>query len=303
MTDTHLRRIPDAGLFAICSLIWGSTWFAITFQLGSVPPSASVGWRFLLAGCVLLIVCALRGESLRLARREYLWAALQGFLLFGVSYVCVYRAEQYIASGLMAVLNSMMLPFNLIGMCVAFAQPLGARSLLGAGLGVFGIVLVFWPELTSMQDSWIGVGFGLSAALLASLGNLVAQRNRNVGQPILAGTGLAMVMGGASALLLTVLIGEPIRFDAHAPYVFSLLYLALLGSVVAFLAYFTLIGRIGAGRAGYMAVTVPILALMISGAFEGLVWHVWTVAGVVCAALGNIVMLAPQTPPTRKGRA
>ncbi|MFT3734531.1 MAG: EamA family transporter [Rhodocyclaceae bacterium] len=285
--------LPNAALYLIATLIWGSTWLAITWQLGEVPPAVSVGWRFLLAGCVLLAWCRLRGESLRLPRREYLWCLWQGILLFGVSYVCVYEAERWIASGLMAVLNSAMLLFNLLGMRLAFGKRIDAQSLIGVALGTAGIALVFWPEVLAdhAAGSWRGIAYGLAAALIASCGNLVAQRNRQAAQPLLPGTGFAMLMGGASALLLAVLTGQTLAFDLRAPYVASLLYLALFGSVLAFLAYFTLIGRIGAGRAGYMAVAVPILALIMSGLFEGLQWTGWTVAGIACAVLGNVVML------------
>lgn len=285
--------LPNTALFFIATVIWGSTWLVITWQLGEVPASVSVGWRFLLAGSVLLAWSRLRGESLRLPRRELLWCLWQGVLLFGVSYVCVYEAERYIASGLMAVLNSAMLVFNLIGMRIAFGRHVEVRSLIGAALGVAGIALVFWPEVLAehADGSWRGIAYGLAAAFIASCGNLVAQRNREAAQPLLPGTGLAMILGGCSALLLAVLTGEPIRFDLHAPYVLSLLYLAVCGSVLAFLAYFTLIGRIGAGRAGYMAVAVPILALILSGLFEGLAWTGWTVAGIASAVLGNVVMM------------
>jgi drug/metabolite transporter (DMT)-like permease len=295
--------IPSTVLYLLATLVWGSTWLVITWQLGVVSPAVSVGWRFVLAGVVLLLWSAARGESLRLPRREYAWCLLQGVLLFGVSYVCVYEAERYIASGLMAVLNSSMLVFNLMGMHIAFGRKMDGRSVLGAGLGVLGIVLVFWPELSAAQtdDGWHGIVFGSAAALIASLGNLVAQRNRQAAQPLLPGTGFAMLLGGGSALLLALALGQPLAFDVRAPYVLSLLYLSLFGSVLAFLAYFTLIGRIGAGRAGYIAVAVPILALVISGFFEGLAWTGWTVAGVACAVLGNVVMLRGPS-DTRAGK-
>jgi len=209
----------------------------------------------------------------------------------------VYEAEHYIASGLMAVLNSSMLVFNLIGMRLVFGKAFGKRSLLGAGLGMLGIVLVFWPELALVSESGSlpGVFFGALAALLASAGNIVAQRNGNAQLPLLPSTGLAMCIGGTCALLITAALGKPIVFDWHPAYLASLIYLAVFGSVIAFLAYFTLMGRIGAGRAGYMAVAVPILALVLSGLFEGFAWSVWTVAGISCAVIGNVVMLGENT--------
>jgi len=285
--------LPSQLLYLFASLIWGSTWMAITFQLGTVDPAASVGYRFLLAGVLFLIWSRGRGEACLLPLPQLRWSALQGVLLFGFSYTLTYEAERHIASGLMAVLNSSMLLFNLIGMRIAFGRKLDGKSMLGAGLGGVGIVLVFWPELVTVKDasSWLGVACGLAAALLASCSNLVSQRNYQTGVPLLAGTGWAMILGGVTALLISLAQGHSLSFDMRLAYIASLLYLAVFGSVIAFACYFTLIGRIGAGRAGYVAVAVPILALILSGFFEGFVWHVWTVLGIVCAVAGNLIML------------
>lgn len=286
--------MPNILLYVVATLIWGSTWLAITFQYGHVPASASVAYRFLLAGTLLLVWCALRGERLRLSGREFAWAALQGVLMFGVSYMLVYEAERHIASGLMAVLNSSMVVMNLVGMRLAFGRAIDRKSLLGAGLGILGIALVFWPELREVRaaSSWLGVGCGLAAASLASLGNLVAQHNRNIALPLLPSIGYGMLVGGSTALIFTLLSGQPLVWDSRPSYLLALLYLAGFGSVLAFAAYLTLLGRIGAARSGYVAVAVPIVALLLSGLFEGFVWHGWTIAGIACAAAGNVIMLA-----------
>lgn len=285
--------LPSFFLYLLATLIWGSTWMAITFQFGKVDPAASVGYRFLLAGLVFLAWSAWRGEGWRLPGRHLRWAALQGVLLFGISYTATYEAERHIASGLMAVLNSATMLFNLIGLRIAFGKRPDGRSLLGAGLGGFGILLVFWPELIHVNSAsaWLGVAFGLGAAVLASVGNLVAQRNHQHQVPLLAGIGWAMLCGGATALVIALAKGEALSFDFRPAYIVSLLYLAIFGSVIAFASYFTLIGRIGAGRAGYVAVAVPILALLISAFFEGFVWQLWTVLGIACAVAGNLIML------------
>lgn len=153
-----------------------------------------------------------------------------------------------------------MLLFNLIGMRLAFGRKLDGKSLLGAGLGGVGIVLVFWPELATVQDAsgWFGVACGLAAALLASCSNMVSQRNHPGGVPLLAGTGWAMILGGATLLLISLAQGHPLAFDARPAYIASLLYLALFGSVPLLLLHPDRAHRRGAG--GYIAVAVPILA-------------------------------------------
>lgn len=288
-----MPALPSFALYLLSSLIWGSTWMAITFQFGRVDPAASVGYRFLLAGLLFLAWSVRRGEGWRLPAVHLRWVALQGVLLFGISYTATYEAERHIASGLMAVLNSATMLFNLIGLRIAFGKRLDAKSLAGAGLGCLGIVLVFWPELANVNgtSAWLGVAFGLSASVLASVGNLVAQRNHQHKVPLQAGIGWAMLFGGATALLIALGKGEALVFDTRPGYIASLLYLSIFGSVIAFASYFTLIGRMGAGRAGYVAVAVPILALVLSGFFEGFRWQLWTVLGIACAVAGNLVMM------------
>ncbi|WP_269533189.1 DMT family transporter [Chitinimonas sp. BJYL2] len=280
-------------LYAIATLIWGSTWLAITFQLGTVPVTASVAYRFLIAAVIVLAWAAWRGDRLRLRVQEWQWAAAQGALMFGISYMLVYAAEAHIASGLVAVLNSTMVVMNLIGMRLAFGRPIERKSLLGAALGLAGIVLVFWPELQDVQgrSNWTGIACGLLAAVVASAGNIVAQHNRNLDIPLLPGIGIGMLTGGLASLAYTLLSGESLRFDWRPAYLLSLAYLAIFGSVLAFASYLTLMGRIGAARAGYIAIAVPIVALVLSTLFEGFNWQWLTVFGILCAAAGNVIML------------
>jgi drug/metabolite transporter (DMT)-like permease len=178
-------------------------------------------------------------------------------------------------------------------MRIAFSKPTEAKSAMGALLGISGIVLVFWRDLTALHPSGMmqGVALGLGAALLASLGNLVAQRNRNANLPLLPTISVGMMFGGGLALLITLCLGKTLTFDPQPRYLAALAYLAVFGSVLAFAAYLTLMGRVGAAKAGYIAVAVPVVALLFSGWFEGFVWRPQTIAGMVLVVLGNIVML------------
>src|SRR5271167_1669901 len=134
-------------LFAVCMLIWGSTWLAITFQLGVVAPEPSVAYRFALAALLLAAWCLATGRSLRFALSQHPWFAAQGILLFGLNYLCVYQAELRIASGLVALLFSLIVFLNLLGVRIFFATPINPRTLLGAMVGVSGVTLLFWREL------------------------------------------------------------------------------------------------------------------------------------------------------------
>jgi drug/metabolite transporter (DMT)-like permease len=284
-----------AALFLLCSAIWGSTWLAITFQLGTVAPEASVAYRFALAAALIAIGCLSSGRSLRFAPRVHALLAAQGALMFGLNYVAVYRAEQYVASGLVAVLFSTIVFMSLVGTRIAFGTPIRARALAGAALGVGGVALLFLPELAVARverDAAAGIALGLGATLLATGGNLVSMRMQQLRLPIFETTAWGMAYGALVAALVAALLGVQWTFDASLPYVASLAYLAVLGSVVAFGAYLTLLSQVGAGPSSYVGVTTPVVAMALSTAFEGYRWSVEAAVGVVLAIAGNVLVMS-----------
>jgi len=283
-----------AGLFVAPALLWGSTWYAITLQLGVVPPEVSVVYRFALAAMLLAAWCAATGRSLAFPAREHLWIAAEGFTMFGLAYVFIYHAEQYVASGPLAVLFATFVFSNLAGARICFGDPLATRAIAGAVLGVGGVALLFLPEFTTMHaDSKTakGIAFGLASVLLASAGNMVAVRNSKAGLPLMPvvawGMGYGAVIAAASALVS----GAAWTFDPRAAYVASLVYLAMAGSILAFGTYLTLVERIGAGPASYVGVATPVVAMTISTFLESYRWTPMAVAGIALAVAGNVLVL------------
>ncbi|HVU24111.1 MAG TPA: EamA family transporter [Opitutus sp.] len=284
----------NLGLYLTAVLIWGSTWFAITFQLGRVPPEVSVAYRFALASALLFAWCGLKRLRLRYGWREHRWFALQGALLFGLNYVLVYLAEAEISSGLVALIFSMIVFMNIVFTRVFFATRIRGATIMGALLGVGGVVLVLLPEIhhgAGRGSVLWGAGFAAVSTVSASLGNIVSARNQRHGLPIMQANAFGMLYGGLLVGLYAAVVGRPFVFEATAPYVGSLVYLALFGSVVAFGTYLTLVGRIGADRAGYVGAAIPIVAVLLSTLFEGLRWHAVTFAGVALCLAGNVLVL------------
>jgi drug/metabolite transporter (DMT)-like permease len=282
------------GLYLTSVLIWGSTWLVITFQFGPVPPAVSVFYRFALASVVLLAWCRARGLRLAFSVPEHLWMALQGVLLFGVNYVCVYLAEVEITSALVAVVFSLVVFLNIAGARLFFGTPFRSATLLGAVLGVSGVVLVFLPELrqeAAKGHASLGLVYSLAGAVTASLGNMVASRNHRRGFPVVQMNTFGMFYGALLVALYAVLSGQPFHVDWSVRYLLSLTYLTLLGSIVAFGAYLTLLGRIGADRAGYVTVAIPVVALLLSSLFEGMRWNGLLVLGFLLCLAGNVSVL------------
>jgi len=284
----------DLALYACAVLIWGSTWLAIKFQLGVVPPAVSVAWRFAAAALILMAYAGLRRLSLRFDARTHLWLAVQGLLLFGINYVLVYLSEQTLASGLVALIFSLITFFNIVGLRLFFSVPVKRAALGGAVLGVIGVALVFWPELVNFSVSpgrRTGVILALIATVFASLGNMAATRSHRIELPVVQGNAWAMLYGALFVAVYAALDGERFVFDGSIAYVVSLLYLAVFGSVIAFVAYLTLLGRIGADRAGYTAVAIPVVAVALSTFFEDLHWNAPMVAGIAMCVAGNVLVL------------
>lgn len=289
-------------LFLVPTVIWGTTWLAIKSQLGVVPPEVSVAWRFALAAALLLAWAALRGHRLRLTAREHLECAGLGLLLFGPHYVLVYRAEQVLTSGLVAVLFATMVFWTLLGARLAFGAPMPRSTIAGALIGVGGVGVLFWPELSAVEGS-AGIARGVAEAgvgtLIASAGTLWSQRVFSRGLGVVPGTAASMAWGAVLLLAGCLARGVPLGFDPRPAYVLSLLFLALFGSIVAFVAYLTLVQRLGAGPAGYTAAVIPVVAMAVSTLFEG---YRWTPSGAVGVGLvlgGSVLVLRARSRPAR----
>jgi drug/metabolite transporter (DMT)-like permease len=287
--------MSDSALFFVPVLIWGSTWLAITLQLGVVAPEVSVTYRFALASLLLAVGCVATGRSLRFKLRDHGFLAGVGLLMICVNYILIYRAERFVASGLVAVVYSTIVFMTPIGMRVAFGTPLRPRLFVAATLAVAGVALLFLPELELAArgggELALGVALVLAAVAACAAGNLIAVRNHNAGIPTITGTVWTLAYGTLFAAIVTIAGGSPWTFDARPAYVLSLAYLAVFGSVVAFVTYFALLKRVGAGPSSYIAVATPVIAMLLSTVFEGYRWTGTAVVGVVLAVLGNSLAL------------
>jgi drug/metabolite transporter (DMT)-like permease len=281
-------------IFAGCVAIWGTTWLAITYQLGPVAPEVSVGYRFLIAALLVAAWCGLRGLPLRFRPAEHAALALLGLAMYSVSYIFVYHAERHVASGLVAVGYSASPLLAMFGLRLAFGQAMTARMALGSVLGIAGIALVYLPEfgkLAAGGSAALGALFTAAAVLVTTIGGLVAHRNHHSGLHGWPTMAWSMGYGGLVALAVALALGRPLQFDPSPGYVLSLLYLAVPGSILAFAGFLTLLGRIGAARASYIGVMVPIVALLVSTVFEGFAWHPLTFAGIAVSVAGNVLVL------------
>lgn len=286
----------NALLYIATVLIWGSTWLAITFQLGEVDPLVSVSYRFTLAAILLLLFCLVSGKRMRFSARDHLFMALLGVSLFGINYWLFYLVTEHLTSGLVAVTFCTVVLMNAFNGRLFLGNRIQPHVVLAALIGLSGILLVFWDELLDFSlgsATSVALGMAFLATYSASLGNIISVRNQRAGLPVLQANAYGMVYGSMMMLGIALVDDRTFSFDWSLPYIGSLFYLSIFGSIAAFGAYLTLVGRLGAEKAAYASLLFPLVALQLSVWFEGYRWTGQSIAGLVLILLGNLIILAP----------
>ena len=281
-------------LYVIPAFIWGSTWLAITFQLGVVDPLVSVFYRFLLAAIILFIYCSMIKMNLKYNAKQHLFMALQGVFLFGINYWLVYLAEVNLKSGLVAVVFCTIIFLNIFNGLIFLKSKIRLNVVTSALIGFVGIILVFKDELlnfnfSSEKSSALILAF--LSVITASIGNILSAYNQKNKLPVVQTNAYGMLYGALLMLLLVFITNTPLSFDPSFRYISSLIYLAVFGSIIAFYSYLTLLGKIGADRAAYVTLVFPIIALLLSTFFEEYTWSLFALLGVVLITAGNFLML------------
>ncbi|MEM1160223.1 MAG: DMT family transporter [Pseudomonadota bacterium] len=281
-------------LFALTVLVWGSTWIMMKFQLGVVDATASLTYRYFIAGVLVLAGAAIAGKRIQLRGREHLWCVAQGGMMFSINYWMTYIAAEHLTTGVISVFFAGASACTMLVALVVFQRVPALRTAMGALMGVIGTALVFWPEIDGLPVDGPEVQSGflliLSVFLFAS-GGLVGARNLGAGMPRYATIGWAMVYGSGWMCAVVLIRGDTFGFDLSLPYILSLVWLIVLGSGLVFVMYFILIERIGPERASYASVMFPLVALVISTFAEGYQWPLLALIGVPLAIIGNGLVL------------
>ncbi|MFA1237726.1 DMT family transporter [Serratia odorifera] len=286
----------NALLYLAVVLIWGTTWIAITLQQeGSVAIALSISYRFLLAALTMWAALLLLRRLRSISVRDHLFCLLQGGCVFGFNFYCFYQAAGYISSGLASVIFSMAVLFNALNSMIFFRQRPSATLLPAALLGLTGIIALFWHDLAANQmapELLKGIGLSALGTYGFSLGNMISSRHQRRGLDILSTNTYAMTYGALLMGAVAVAQGSSLQISWDIRYLASLFYLAIFGSVIAFAAYFSLLGRIGSGAAAYSTLLFPLVALTISTLYEGYQWRPNAVFGLCLILLGNLVMFS-----------
>ena len=257
--------------------IWGSTWLAIKLGLRDLPPITFAGIRFAVAGAVLFGIIRLRGTLLPRAVRDWALLGYTGLLTITINYALVFWGEQYISSGLAALLSATV---PLFGLPLAHRhlqdEPLTAGKVIGVALGVLGVGIVFSGELGigGPIALWASIGIVIAALATAHAGVLIKAAGTHIEPSVLAGV---QMLGGCVPLLLAgiAMEGSPSSFNWTPLSLACLTYLALVGSVVAFLMYYWLIRHTQVSGVLMIPLVTPLIAVLVGVSFggESVGWH------------------------------
>lgn len=296
----------NAVLYVLVVLIWGTTWIALKWQLGAVPIALSIAYRFGLAALVLFGWLLWRRQLVLPHGRALGWVLAQGLCLFCLNFVCFLNASRTVASGLVAVVFSSAALWNALLARVVHGRAIAPPVLAGGALGLTGLVLLFWPEISGGHATVAGLAWALGGTLCFSTGNLLSAALQQEGLKPVQTNAWGMAVGTALLLSWAAVSGLPWVFDPSARYVGALVYLAIPGSVIGFTAYLTLVGRLGPERAAYSTVLFPVVALNVSAWAEGYRWTAPALAGLLLVMAGNVLVFrkrplacAPAAPSPR----
>lgn len=282
-------------LFLIVSIAWGLTWYAIHLQLGLTPDVVSVFWRFALAAAGTWLILLATRKVRRVRPGQHFWFSAMGLTLFSGNFLLFYSAEHDIPSGLASVIFSMATVFNVLNQWLFHKIRPGWRVLVGGVLGIAGVGLLFADQVTAPGGTHYvrGVLLAMAGTCSFSLGNLASRRATADGTNL--PNAIARGMSWGALILASVVFIGGYRYMPHvsAAYLGGLAYLVLIGSIVGFFAYLSLVARIGPSHAAYVTVISPIIALVLSSILESYAWTWRALLGVPFILAGNLVIFAP----------
>lgn len=297
-SDRHAPSLLSPGVlipFAIVTLIWGSTWLVIRDQVSAVPPSWSVAYRFLLASVGMFALARIRRLPLWIGGKGIGFAAGLGVTQFVLNFNFVYRAELVLTSGVVAIFYALLLIPNSLFAWIVFRQPVSRHFIVGSIVAVGGITLLFLREYryadVAPEAVLAGIGLSLCGLLAASVSNVMQGSPIARRLPIISVLAWAMLLGGVMDAALAWITSGPPVMDSRPAYIAGVAYLALAGSVCTFPLYFRLIQQIGAGRAAYSGVLVPVIAMLLSTLFESYRWSALAAAGAALSIAGMIIAM------------
>ena len=274
--------------------IWGSTWLFIKLGLADLPPLTFAGIRFVLASLILSALILARGVRWPRTRRDWFLIAIVGLLQFTLNYGLVFWGEQYIPSGLAAVLQSTFPAFGLViaHLYLPHERITGAKA-IGVLFGVLGIVIIFSNQLTiAGHMALLGSIALVASAFFGSYSNVLVKAYGTQIDPQVLAAG-QMIFGFPPLLIVGIMTeGNPLRFHWTTMAIVSLAYLVIVGSVIAFALYYWLVRHMEVTKTMLIALVTPVVAVVLGMIVlhERLNWRLFAGGACIISGIGLIVL-------------
>jgi drug/metabolite transporter (DMT)-like permease len=281
-------------LFTVTLFCWSPTWYLIKFQLGYVDPLVSVFYRFVAASLIIFVYLMIKRKSLKFSFNQHIWFLFFGTCLYSMNYVFFYTSNTYLVSAFPAIVFSTVVIMNILGEWFYFKKKPTAKTLIAATIGMIGIIIILNKEIFNFSlsnNTHIGLFLALLGTFCASTGNMIHQRNLNNNFPLIQTIAFSMLYGSLITLLIIQLNNTELLFEFTFKYIASLTYLSVFGSIFAFIFYLKLLEKVGPGRAGYVGVVMPVIALLISIIFENLELQIDLIIGLPILLIGAVLVI------------
>ncbi|BDX05050.1 DMT family transporter [Planctobacterium marinum] len=281
-------------LFCLCAFIWGTTWFAITFQHSEMSLIYSVGMRFCCAALLLGVWCFWHKLNMKFSWRAHVKMLGAGFSLYTLDYVFLYLSQQFIVSALLAVFSASVVYFTIFLRRFMLGKPVRMEVVIGAAISAVGLYLLFSPEMEGLTESkglTLGLIFATISFFFAAVGNVISENALSEEVPVVQFNFWAMSYSLLFTFGYALYTDEPFVLPEASSYWLTLAYLAVFGSVLAFGAYMKLVKNLGADKSSNVILVCPVVALVISTLFENYQWSIMGLTGVVAILIGNAIAM------------
>jgi len=281
-------------VWLLLCLVWGTTWIFIKIGLTDLPPITFAAARFILAVLILIPIVKLWKLPLPRTASEWKLVAITGFLQFSINYSLVFWSEQYITSGLAAVLQAMITVFGLVLAWIFLpTEKITRLKVFAVILGITGVAVIFLEQLKVNNlmafAGCVAIIIGAYAAAQASI--FIKAKGSNLHPASLVRT---QMICGLPAIIIYALIaeGNPLTFNWTLKAVFCVIYLTIFGTIAAFWLYYWLLSRIESTKAMMISLVTPLIAVIIGAVFLGETLPRQTFFGglLILASIGLIVV-------------
>jgi drug/metabolite transporter (DMT)-like permease len=288
------RRLHVVIAFTLVYILWGSTYLAIRLSVDHLTPLLMGGLRFTAAGLLMLGYRAARGHRIAVNRRDLVRLAIIGILLLVTSNVVLGWAETFIPTGLAALFIAVTpLWFLILERLSKGTDRLSPRGLVGIALGVLGVAILIWPDLSGHANFGKRQLFGSMLVLFSSVswasGSILTKRWHMTVDPYTA-SGYQMLFAGLLSGTLALAIGDPHRATWEASSLWAIVYLIFAGSLIGFTAYVWLLKNVPISKVATYAYVNPIVALFIGCTLHGEKMDGYMLAGSVVVIISVVLV-------------